>query len=520
MICLNMPIVIVGSFLLLTLVVGIYCSKKEATFREYAVGNNKFSVPILVITFLASTLSGSLIIRFIPNIHYLGLKHIISFIMIPLGIWSMGQIIPRMGVLLTNLSVAETIGSVYGKIPRVIAALSITSFIIGCVSLQIKTIFYAVNMYRNDIPSYTLIISIIIIIFYVSLGGIYAITMTDILQFVTFMTIIMMFAKLVYLETGKSPLEIISFLNSYEKFQLTHIFHYKNLLDLSMYMIEFYILGFSTPLIFIQIAYMASSPKKAKKVFIYSSLCNLFAILIIALIGIFSFTMYTNLPREKVWLHLISSLSPCYKGLFTVCILGMCMSTIDSCLHIAGVTISHDFIENIFGIKHVSGTSKLLIAKCTTIIIGLLATIPAVYHTDILKLSKFVVHLYSVFNHLVAPPLVLIFFGFRGTSRAFLIGMFTCIIIKFIWIVAKIGVSFNFIFFISNILAMMSAHYLFPQPPGKGFVRKYSMDQRARISRKLRFGSRFFTDCSSLNKLTYFRNKFVSLKVRFLRQLQ
>lgn len=149
------------------------------------------------------------------------------------------------------------------------------------------------------------------------------------------------------------------------------------------------------------------------------------------------------------------------------------MSTIDSCLHIAGVTISHDIIENIFGIKYVSDTSKVLIAKCTTIIIGLLATIPAVYQTDIFKLSKFSIHFYSAFNMLVAPPLVLIFFGFRGTSRTFLIGMATCILIKFIWIkwmIPKIGVNFNFIFFMSNILAMMAAHYLLPQPPGKGFV--------------------------------------------------
>lgn len=54
MICFNMPLYIVAAFLVLTLVVGIYFSRKETTFREYAVGNKQFASATLVATVLAT----------------------------------------------------------------------------------------------------------------------------------------------------------------------------------------------------------------------------------------------------------------------------------------------------------------------------------------------------------------------------------------------------------------------------------------------------------------------------------
>ncbi|WP_419241603.1 hypothetical protein [Cardinium endosymbiont of Nabis limbatus] len=58
MIYFNVSVCILAIFLLLTLVIGIYFSRKKPTFRAYAVGNKQFSTATMVATVLATAYSG------------------------------------------------------------------------------------------------------------------------------------------------------------------------------------------------------------------------------------------------------------------------------------------------------------------------------------------------------------------------------------------------------------------------------------------------------------------------------
>lgn len=74
MICLNIALfIIVATFLICTLGVGIYFSRRKTSFREYAVGNKEFATATLVATVLATLYGGGGLVRNVETTHAFGL---------------------------------------------------------------------------------------------------------------------------------------------------------------------------------------------------------------------------------------------------------------------------------------------------------------------------------------------------------------------------------------------------------------------------------------------------------------
>ncbi|WP_148269031.1 hypothetical protein [Cardinium endosymbiont of Encarsia pergandiella] len=99
-----MPIVIVGAFLLLTLVVGICFSRKKTTFREYAVGNKKFSTATLIATVLATSYGAGGLIRNVECDYEFGLYWMIILIFNCFCSWTISRLVLRMGPFMSHLS--------------------------------------------------------------------------------------------------------------------------------------------------------------------------------------------------------------------------------------------------------------------------------------------------------------------------------------------------------------------------------------------------------------------------------
>ncbi len=138
MILLNLPLLMVVVFLLFALAVGIYFSRKTTTFREYAVGNKKFATATLVATLVATAYGGGGLIRNVQLIHKLGLYWILFSILAGFDVLVLGPIVARMKPFMRHLSMAETMGSVYGIIPRVVTALASIATSIAAIAIQIN----------------------------------------------------------------------------------------------------------------------------------------------------------------------------------------------------------------------------------------------------------------------------------------------------------------------------------------------------------------------------------------------
>ncbi|WP_223262007.1 hypothetical protein [Cardinium endosymbiont of Dermatophagoides farinae] len=171
MIYCNMPLFIVACFLVLTLLVGLYFSRKKTTFREYAVGNKDFATATLVATVLATFFEGGGLVRNVECIYDLGLWFIGVLLLVPFGIWIISRLSLRMGPFMAHLSMAETMGSIYGRYPMFITVLvSICNCIIGVTS-QIIIMSQAIGMCVTLANSYVIpIFSTLLLIFYSTFG--------------------------------------------------------------------------------------------------------------------------------------------------------------------------------------------------------------------------------------------------------------------------------------------------------------------------------------------------------------
>ena len=81
-----------------------------------------------------------------------------------------------------HISVADTLGRIYGKIPKIITALSTVGASTAAIAIQITVTSRILQMCINDMdPTTLMVISASIVILYSTFGGIRSVTITDIL---------------------------------------------------------------------------------------------------------------------------------------------------------------------------------------------------------------------------------------------------------------------------------------------------------------------------------------------------
>ncbi|MGI2298745.1 sodium:solute symporter family transporter [Candidatus Cardinium hertigii] len=471
MIYLNMAIAIVTAFLLLTLVVGIYFSRKKTTFREYAVGNKQFSTATLVATVLATTYSGGGLVRNIECVYDLGLFWITMLTLDCFGSWVISKFALRMGPFMQHLSIPETIGSIYGTYPKIVTAVFSILHSTVMITMQIIAISKALSMCLGVTDLYLLtIFSTLLLIFYSTFGGVRAVTYTDVLQFITFAIIIPLLTWFMFIKVGKPVSEIIPMLQSQTKFQ------FRNLVGFNTQLISLFLLlitgliPYGSPGL-MQRIYMASGPIQAQKVFAYTMFFDFIIGSFIILTSLFIVAEAPDLPITEIWGYIIAHIPPVFKGFLAISLLAMAMSTADSQLNACSVIFSNDILQAIQNKTKISDAYKLRIARCTTLVVGLLAMLIGFKYRNLLTLLYLAIDC-SV--PIIAPPFILAVLGFRGTSRTALIGMTTGMLTILTWnkwVEPETKMDGAFIAMLANGLAMLGAHYFLKQPDGTGWTK-------------------------------------------------
>ncbi|WP_419241351.1 sodium:solute symporter family transporter [Cardinium endosymbiont of Nabis limbatus] len=469
MIPFNISLFVVVSFLLLTLVVGIYFSRKKTTFQEYATGNKQFSTATLVATVLATNYGGSGLLRVVESIYDAGLWWIVYMILASFTYWIISRLAIRMGPFMHHLSMAETIG-IYGRYPRMVTALICVCGSIIVITSQITAMSQAIHMCLRSInPVIVTILSTLLLIFYSTFGGVRAVTFTDVLQFITFSIIIPILAWFMFVQAGKPVSEVVSLLQSQPKFQFSNLFQFNTQLMNLVLLLLSCLISVINPQV-VQRVYMASDPIQARKVYAYATVFSFLIISCIILVSLFVFAGASDLSTAAVWAYIGVHIPPLFKGFLAIALFAMAMSTADSCLNVCSVMISHDVVIMIQKEKSIPDVRQLKIARWTTLAVGLSAMLIAFQCNDLLKLMYWSIYC-SV--PMTIPPFILVVFGFRGTSRTALIGMaigLLTILAWNKWIKPATGVDGSLFAAVANGLSMIAAHYLFKQPEGAGWV--------------------------------------------------
>ncbi len=118
---------------------------------------------------------------------------------------------------------------------------------------------------------------------------------------------------------------------------------------------------------------MAKHPRQLRDQYLVSAVMKTIFRILFILIGLGGFILYSDVGANNVVLHAIRELLPVgIKGFAMAGFFALIMSTTDSYLHVAGVTLVHDVVKPLLDIKNITINEKKW-AQGFTLLLGLIS---------------------------------------------------------------------------------------------------------------------------------------------------
>ena len=459
----NIDSAIFIGFLVATIFLGLFSSYGVKNIKEYAIGNRNFSTATIVATIVATWASGQAFFTILLETYSSGLYFLWSVMGYILCLLSIGIVFaPRMGEFLGKLSIAEAMGDMYGKHVRIITA--ITGFVAsaGMIALQLKVSGMLFSYCFGSPEIYGIFVGGAIITFYSSLGGIKSVTFTDIIQFLTFGTMIPALALFI-MGTLDSVDVLTHTITTHELFDYNQVFDFSR--SKSVYFIFLFLFNFIPAFnpAFFQRIVIARNTAQVKKSFVISAFTCLFIVLTIAFISLLILSTHPELDNNDIVKHiLLNYTAPGLKGFILAGIMAMVMSTADSYINSTSVLFVHDFWKplDISIIKN-----ELFSARLASALLGLISILLATRSGSLLQL---IIASNMFYMPIVTVPFIMSVFGFRSSGKSVLIGMIGGFITVIIWesFLNTGGIDGLIPGMVANLICLIGSHYILSQPGG------------------------------------------------------
>lgn len=459
----DIDLIMVVSFLVFNLIAGIYSGRGIKDIKDYAVSDRNFSTSTISATIIATWISGSYFTVAMSQAYQEGVWFLPAAAASVLGsIIVMYFFAPKMGEFFGSISVAESMGKMFGPKVRFITALCSVAQAIGMTALQIRVFSTVFSHFFGFSSVYATVVSSAVVIFYSAWGGIKAVTFTDKIQFLTFAIFIPLFFMFVWKVFG--DVDAIA-----ATVQTNQLLDYTQLVNIDhpkfwpsfMLFIWFLIPGFDSATF--QRMLMAKSTAQIKRCFGFASLGEGTIIALTCGIAIVMLSVNQNLDSSNILMHILDNYSVVgLKGLTIIGIVAMVMSTADSWINTSSVVFSHDICAP-NGIKF---KNELLLSRLFAIVVGIGGLIMALHTQNLFGL--FLVS-FSLYMPIVTPPLFMAILGFRSSSKAVLIGMFGGAAAVMLWkftLEESTGIDAIIPGMLMNWALLFLVHYVGGQPGG------------------------------------------------------
>lgn len=460
----NIDATIVIMFLAVNLGVGFYYGRNVKTIKDYALGGRNFSTATLASTIVATWIGGSFFAFLVSKAYSDGIYYIVPILIdYAVTFFIIGYFIaPRMKEFLGDISVAESMGKLYGKHVRIITAVSGFFAVSGLIAVQFKVASMLLSNFFDISEINALLITSTVVILYSSFGGIKSVAFTDVLQFFTFGTTIPILGILIWkdIKDIDQVIDVLVKSKNYGGFEFSfHNPSFINMLQLSL----IFLIPALHPSLFQRIS-MSVSTSQVRRSFVFSSIMSVFFVLVTCWIGILMLTANPNLPPDTIWIYILNNYTSAgFKGLAIIGIIAMVMSTADSYINSSSILISNDVFK-VF--NPVSEQKQLYITKISALIIGIVSIILSIMSSDLLELVLIANNFYMP---IVTVPLLLAIFGFRSSSKAVIIGMSSGLITVVLWrlfVMNITGIDSVLPGIVSNLIFFLGSHYLLNQEGG------------------------------------------------------
>lgn len=392
------------------ILIGLYKSKSINTLKEYTLGNGSFSDIIIITTLFATDMGATLTIGSVEKVYMFGVFFAITRMLMPVTwfamVWIYGKNISQFRGC---MSISDIMELLYGTVGRWITNIASVLVSISIIALQATAMGYILHYFFKIPDSFGVIVSVFSLVIYSAFGGISAVAITDVFQFVVFMIAIPITCAIAYHDVGEYngivqslPHEMSTLSINKENILLFLGFIFYNLLPQSC----------GT---FIQRFLISKDTKQLTKCMKIVAILHIPLAVIICAIGFMIKVKAPDISPSTSFIYFIENyISIGFRGLIISGILAVIMSTADSWLNTTSVLTVHDIVRKLIPLTE---KQALISAKIITFIIGILAIFLTLTGKGIIELGLLAS---SFWEPLMLVPLAAGFLKFRTNSKSFI----------------------------------------------------------------------------------------------------
>ncbi|MDD9140047.1 MAG: HD domain-containing protein [Candidatus Cardinium sp.] len=467
----QIDLLIIGLFLLITLIIGLYYGRGIKTFQDYAVGNKKMSTMVITLSLIATTYGGSILSSRPEGYYRSGLHALIMDLASPINFYIASRfILLRMKEFVNHFSIAESMGSMYGAVVRVVTAIFGIMITVSLLTVQVKVGQIVItsllpSTIASDHATMALTMLSLLFIGYTTLGGSRSVAITDVYQFLLFGLCFPMLIPL-FLYHAEDLGSGYQKLMRLPTFNPNSVFQWNDMLKGTLtYVFCRTIFPFDPARI--QRFYMAASVYQAASVFNKAAIIRILLTLSFLSLAIALHIGHPIINPDCNVMNYIIGLTyfPGIRGLLITIIIALLMSTADSNLHAATVLFSND----IYAVIRKSKPS-LVIIRITAASIGILSIVVALHTTP--QVTSFLYKMAGIYTSVVAVPFIIACIGFRPRPIVLLLNMALHTIIASYRIYVGYTGSQQLIFqsIMHSAFTLIAIHYVFPKRPYTGWT--------------------------------------------------
>lgn len=269
------------------------------------------------------------------------------------------------------------------KYTRAMAGLLASSIMIAWVGGQGKALGSIFNVITGVDPLPIILLFSAVFILYTTLGGIYSVVWTDLLQGILVLIFGTVFYIYAFIPVNFSFAEIGLRLNELGRSEMWEFGINDPMRIINMFVTG--TIGIIVAQIYWQRCFSAKNPKTARNGLLYSGIIAILAVMLTALVGMIIFTLNQDLaPGDAMAWFMMNYVPIGVAGMIFALVLAAGMSSADSNLNSASVLVTNDLIRPFK--PNATDQDLVKYAKRLTVVIGVFAALGAVYATSILSL--------------------------------------------------------------------------------------------------------------------------------------
>ncbi len=418
--------VIVVAYLVVVLVVGLWAGRGIRTLQDYSVVHRSYSSWVIFATLAASFIGGGFSSGNAAKVFLFGIANIVA-------LWGFSfkelliaaYVAPRSGAFRDCISVGGIMRRQYGKTGQVITGVLGVLVCAGITGAQVGAMGAVFNTFLGVSREAGIAIGCGIVIAYSTVGGMRAVVLTDVLQFVL-LGVGMPLALWIGIRHvgGFTALEAavpaghLSLFNG----------HMTPIALVSLFLS--FMLGETLVPPYVQRLLIGKNARATAEGSLYAGLFSIPFFAITGLLGLVAVAIKPDLDSNQALPFVVNTLLPVgLKGLVIAGVISIVMSSADSFLNAASVALIGDVI-NPLRKTELSDRHGMHVAKITTLLVGLGAVVFAMKIDNVLDILLFT---YNFWAPVVLVPLVATILGVKANRKTFLVGAFCGVAALAIW---------------------------------------------------------------------------------------